>query len=127
MSDYLDLHAPSRLSFLSTRRRRYAIGAAIVTPIVLIGLLSRVQPSGPSDRAIAACALLSGLNQAGAPDFRRLRAEFATSRWPDLRADGTAYAELAIQLRTARETDGSKAAWSYQRLAAACAKHAAGN
>jgi hypothetical protein len=110
MSDYLDLCAPPWLSFLSTRRRRYAIGAAIVTPIVVIGILSHVQPSSPPDRAIAACASLSGLNQAGAPDFRRLGAKFATSRWPDLRAEGTAYAELVIKLRTARETDGSKAA-----------------
>jgi len=127
MSEYLDLRAPPRLSFLSARRRRYAIGAAIVTPILVIAILGHVQPTGPPDRAIAACASLSGLNQVGAPDFRSLRAEFATSRWPDLRAEGTSYAELAIQLRTARETDGSKAAWSYQRLAAACAKHAAGH
>lgn len=123
MSDNLDLHWLPPLSVLSTRRRRYALAAAIATPAALIGILSNVGPGRPPDRAIAACALLSGLNQAGAPDFRRLRADFAASRWPDLRADGTAYTDLAIKLRTAQETDGNAAAWSYQQLATTCAKH----
>lgn len=127
MSDYLESDWPPPLSFLSTRRRRYTLGAAIATPLVLIGMLSNVQPGRPPDRAIAACASLPGLNRADAPDFRRLRAEFAASRWPDLRADGTAYSDLAVKLRTARETDGYDAVWSYQRLAAVCAKHFAGN
>jgi hypothetical protein len=122
MSDYLDSHWPPP-SFLSARRRRYVIGAAIVTPIVLTGMLSHLHPGGPPDRGIAACTSLSRLNQPGAPDFRRLRAEFATSRWPDLRADGTTYADIAITLRTARDTDGSEAVWFYERLSHACAKH----
>lgn len=123
MSDYLDSHWPPPLSILSARRRRYAIGAAIVTPIVLIGMLNHLHPGGPPDRGIAACTSLSGLSQPGAPDFRRLRAEFAISRWPDLRADGMAYADLAIKLRTARDTDGSEAIWFYERRSGACAKH----
>jgi len=123
MPDYLDSDWPPLLSFFSTRRRRYAVGAAIVAPLVVIGMLSSVRPGMPPDRGIAACASLSGLNQAGAPDFRGLRAEFAASRWPDLRADGTAYTDLAIELRTARNTDGYESAWFYQRLAAACARH----
>ncbi len=93
-------------------------GAAVLTV-----MLSHVQPGGPPDGAIAACTSLSGLNQAGAPDFRRVRAEFATSRWPDVRADGTAYTDLAIKLRTAQDTDGTEAAWLYQRLSTACARH----
>jgi hypothetical protein len=102
MSDYLDSHWPPPLSFVSARRRRYAI----VNPIVLIGMLSHLHPGSPPDRGIAACTSLSGLNQAGVPDFRRLRAEFATSQWPNLRADGTTYADLAIKLRTARTPTG---------------------
>jgi hypothetical protein len=127
MSDYLESDWPPPLSFFSTRRRRYTLGAAIATPLVLIGMLSNVHPGRPPDHAIAACTSLSGVHQAGAPDFRRLRAKFAASRWPDLRADGTAYADLALTLRTARHTDGHEAVWSYQRLAAVCAKHFAGN
>lgn len=102
MSDYLDSDWPPPLSFLSARRRRYAVGAAVVAPLVLIAMLSHVHPGKPPDRGIAACASLSRLNQAGAPDFRRLGAQFAASRLPDLRANGTAYADLAIRLRTAR-------------------------
>jgi hypothetical protein len=123
MSDYLDSDWPPPLSFLSARRRRYAVGAAVVAPLVLIGMLSHVHPGKPPDRGIAACASLSGPNQAGTPDFRRLGAQFAASRWPDLRANGTAYADLAIRLRTARGTDGSEAVWFYERLSDACAKH----
>jgi hypothetical protein len=123
MPDYLDSDWPPLLSFLSTRRRRYALGAAIVTPMVVIGMLSNVRPGTPPDHGIAACTSLSGLNQAGAPDFRRLHAEFAASRWPDLRADGMAYTDLAIKLRTARDTDGYESVWFYQRLATACARH----
>jgi hypothetical protein len=123
MPDYLDSHWPPPLSFLPARRHRYAVGAAIVTPIVVIGMLSHVRPGEPPDRGIAACTSLSGLNQAGDPDFRRLRTQFATSRWPDLRADGTAYTDLAIRLRTARGTDGSAAVWFYERLSGACAEH----
>jgi hypothetical protein len=122
MPDYLASDWPPPLSYLSTRRRRYTLGAAIVVPIVLIGVLTSVHPARPPDRALAACTSLSGLNQAGAPDFRKLRAEFAASQWPDLRADGTAYADLAIQLRTTPATDGEQAVWFYQRLADACAK-----
>ncbi len=62
-----------------------------------------------------------------AADYRKIRAEFAGSRWPDLRTDGTAYVDLAVQLLTARGTDGYQTVWFYQRLSAACAKHGAAN
>jgi hypothetical protein len=52
--DYLDSHWPPPLSFFSARRRRYAIGAAIVTPIVPIGMLSNLHPRWAPDRGIAA-------------------------------------------------------------------------
>lgn len=54
MADYLDSHWPPPLSYFPARRRRYAIGAAIVTPIVLIGMLSNLHPHGAPDRGIAA-------------------------------------------------------------------------
>jgi hypothetical protein len=52
-----------------------------------------------------------------------LRAEFAGSRWLDLRTAGTAYIGLAIALGTARGTDGYQTVWFYQRLSATCAEH----
>jgi hypothetical protein len=58
-----------------------------------------------------------------ATDYPKIRAQFAGSRWPDLRNAGTAYVDLAIALRTARGTDGYETVWFYQRLSAACAKH----
>ena len=58
-----------------------------------------------------------------AAGYPKIRAQFAGSRWPDLRTAGTAYVDLAIALRTARGTDGYETVWFYQRLSAACAKH----
>ena len=58
-----------------------------------------------------------------AADYPKIRAEFAGSRWPDLRTAGTAYVDLAVALHTARGTDGYQTVWFYQRLSAACAKH----
>ena len=58
-----------------------------------------------------------------AADYPKLRAQFAGSRWPDLRNAGTAYVDLAMQLPTARGTDGYQTVWFYQRLSAACARH----
>ena len=53
----------------------------------------------------------------------KIRAQFAGSRWPDLRTADTAYVDLVVQLRTARGTDGYQTIWFSQRLDAACAKH----
>ena len=53
----------------------------------------------------------------------KARAEFADSRFPDLRTAGTAYVDLAVALLTARGTDGYQTVWFYQRLSLACAKH----
>ena len=36
-----------------------------------------------------------------AADYRQIRAQFAGSRWPDLRTAGTDYVDLAVQLLTA--------------------------
>jgi hypothetical protein len=55
-----------------------------------------------------------------AAEYQRIRAQFAGSRRPDLRAAGTDYVDLAVRLLTARGTDGYETVWFYQRLAAAC-------
>lgn len=58
-----------------------------------------------------------------AADYLKIRAQFAGSRWPDLRNAGTAYVDLAMALSDARHTTGYQTVWFYQRLSAACAKH----
>jgi hypothetical protein len=81
----------------------------------------RLAPA-PADSGIAGCtALLSG-HQVAAADYPRIRSEFAASQWPDLRAAGTSYVDLAVKLRTAR-ADGYETVSFYRRLAIACARH----
>jgi hypothetical protein len=58
-----------------------------------------------------------------ATGYPKIRAEFASSQWPDLRIAGPAYVDLAIALRTARGTDTFPTVWFYQRPSAACAEH----
>jgi len=123
MFDRFTGHWPPTITKLSTRARRYTIGTAVVTPLLLIGVLHSVHPGTPPDSGLAGCAALSGTHHIPATGYPKIRAQFAGSRWPDLRTAGTAYADLATQLRTARGTDGYQAVWSYQRLSAACARH----
>ena len=111
-----------RLTSLPTRARRYTIGAAVATPLLLVGVLSTGAAAG-QDSALAGCASLSSTHQVAAADYPNIRAEFAGSRWPDLRFAGTAYVDLATALLTARGTDGYQTVWFYQRLSAACAEH----
>ena len=99
------------------------IGAAIVTPLVLLGVQSTVHPGAPADSGLAGCTSLASTHQVAATGYPKIRAQFAGSRWPDLRTAGIAYADLAMQLRHARYTDGYQTVWFYQRLSAACAKH----
>jgi hypothetical protein len=77
----------------------------------------------PADSGLAGCTSLSNPHHVTADDYPKIRAQFAGSRWPDLRTAGTAFTDLAIQLRHARGTDGYQAVWFYQRLSGACAKH----
>ena len=86
-------------------------------------MLGSVHPGTPPDSGLAGCAALSSTHHATATGYPKIRAQFAGSRWPDLRTAGTAYADLAAQLRTARGTDGYQAVWFYQQLSAACARH----
>lgn len=77
----------------------------------------------PADSGLAGCTSLSSPHHATTGDYPKIRAQFAGSRWPDLRTAGTDFIDLAVQLRHARGTDGYQAVWFYQRLSAACARH----
>jgi hypothetical protein len=123
MLDHLTAHWLPTIKNRSARARRRMIGAAVVTPQLLIGVLSSVHPGTPADSGLVACTYPLSTQDVPAADYRKIRAQFADSRWPDLRTAGTAYADLAIQLRHARYTDGYQTVWFYQRLSAACAKH----
>jgi len=109
MFDRLAAHRPPTIRNLPTRTRHFAIGAAAVIPALLSGLV--------------ACAYPLSTQDVPATEYPKIRAEFAGSRWPDLRNAGTAYVDLATQLPTARYTDGYQTVWFWQRLAAACAHH----
>ena len=123
MSDRLAAHRPPTIRNLSTRTRRYAIGTAAVIPALLIGVLGSTPSGTPHDSGLVACAYPLSTQDVPAADYAELRAQFAGSRWPDLRNAGTAYVDLATQLLTPQYTDGYQTVWFYQRLSAACAKH----
>jgi len=123
MSDRLAAHRPPTLRNLSTRTRRSAIGAAALVPALLIGALGSTASAAPRDSGLVACAYPLATQDVPAAEYPTLRAEFAGSRFADLRPAGTAYVDLAVQLLHARGTDGYQTVWFYQRLSAACAKH----
>ena len=122
MSDRLAPHWPPTIRNMSTRTR-CTIGTAAVVPALLIGVLGSTHHGAPPDSGLVACAYPLATQDIPAADYPKIRAEFAGSRWPDLRNAGTAYVDLAMQLPTARYTDGYETVWFYQRLSAACAKH----
>jgi hypothetical protein len=123
MSDRLATRRPPTFRKLSSPTRRFAIGAAAAIPALLIGALGSTHSGAPQDSGLVACAYPLATQDVSAAEYPKLRAEFAGSRWPDLRNAGTAYTDLAVQLLTARGTDGYQTVWFYQRLSAACAKH----
>ena len=126
MSDRLAAHRPPTIRNLSTRTRRRAIGTAAVIPALLIGVLGSTGSGSPPDSGLVACAYPLATQDVPAAEYPKLRAEFAGSRYRDLRTAGTAYVDLAVQLLQARGgTDGYQTVWFYQRLSAACAKHGA--
>ncbi len=125
MFDRLAARRPPKTRNLSTRSRRCAIGTAAMIPAVLIGMLGSTHSGTPRDSGLVACAYPLATQDVPATEYPKLRAEFAGSRWPDLRNAGTAYVDLAVQLLTPRYTDGYQTVWFYQRLSAACAKHSA--
>jgi hypothetical protein len=123
MSDRFAAHRPPTIKNLSTRTRRFTMGTAAVIPALLIGVLGSTHPDAPRDSGLVACTYPLSTQDVPATDYPKIRAQFAGSRWPDLRNAGTAYVDLAIQLPNARYTDGYQTVWFYQRLSAACAKH----
>ena len=123
MSDRLAAQRPPTITNLSPRSRRAAIGAAAVIPALLSGMLASTGSAAPKDSGLVACAYPLATQDVPAAEYTTLRAEFAGSRFPDLRTAGTAYVDLAVQLLHARGTDGYETVWFYQRLSAACAKH----
>jgi hypothetical protein len=123
MFDRLAAHRPPPITDLSPRTRRAAIGTAAVIPALLIGVLASTGSGTPHDSASSPARIRWPPQDVPAADYTTLRAEFAGSRYPDLRTAGTAYVDLAVQLLTARGTDGYQTVWFYQRLSAACAKH----
>ena len=123
MSDRLAAHQPPTLRNLSIRTRRSAVGAAAVVPALLLGALASTASAAPRDSGLVACAYPLATQDVPAAAYPKLRAEFAGSRFADLRTAGTAYVDLATELLTARGTDGYQTVWFYQRLSAACANH----
>jgi hypothetical protein len=123
MSDRLAVRRPPTLRNLPPRTRRSAIGAAAVIPALLLGVLASTSSAAPRDSGLVACAYPLATQDVPAAAYPKLRAEFAGSRFADLRTAGTAYVDLATALLTARGTDGYQTVWFYQRLSAACAQH----
>jgi hypothetical protein len=123
MSDRLTAHWPPATRKLLPRTRRLTIGTAAAIPTLLIGVLGSTHQGAPHDSGLVACAYPLTTQEVPASDYLKLRAEFAGSRWPDLRNAGTAYVDLALALPHARYTDGYETVWFYQRLSAACARH----
>ena len=114
---------PPTIRNLSTRTRHFSIGAAAVVPALLVGVLGGTHSDVPRDSGLVACGYPLSTQSVPAADYQKIRAEFASSRWPDLRNAGTAYVDLATQLLSAPSSDGYETVWFYQRLSAACAKH----
>jgi hypothetical protein len=127
MSSRFAAHRPPMIRNLSARRRGLTVGAAAVVPAlligVLIGVLGGTHSEAPRDSGLVACSYPLSTHDVPAADYQKIRAEFAGSRWPDLRNAGTAYVDLAVQLLHPQYTDGYETVWFYQRLSAACAKH----
>jgi hypothetical protein len=123
MSDRLAARRPPTLRNLPARTRRSAIGAAAVIPALLIGVLAGTGSAAPKDSGLVACVYPLATQTVPTAAYPKLRAEFAGSRFADLRTAGTAYVDLAVALLTARGTDGYQTVWFYQRLSAACAQH----
>jgi hypothetical protein len=100
-----------------------SLAAALLTPLLAAAALGSTDPGTPPDSGLAACAYPLSAHDVTAAGYRQIRAQFAGSRWPDLRTAGTDYVDLAVQLLTARGTDGYQTVWFYQRLSAACTRH----
>jgi hypothetical protein len=99
------------------------LAAVLLTPLLADAALGGTHPGVPPDSGLVACGYPLATRDVPATEYTKLRAEFAGSRFPDLRTAGTAYVDLAVRLLTARGTDGYQTVWFYQRLSAACTRH----
>lgn len=84
--------------------------------------LNTTRPALSPDSGLAGCTAVAGTHQVAAAGYPAIGAQFAGSRWPDLRFSGLAYIEIATKLLTTHAY-GGETAWFYQRLSATCAKH----
>ena len=116
----LAAHRPPATKALLARTRRWTIGVAAVP--LLLGLPGSARPAPSPDSGLAGCTALSAAHQVAAKDYPKIGAQFAGSRWPDLRISGLADVEIATKLLTTHAY-GGETVWFYQRLSAACAKH----
>jgi len=123
MFDLLAAHWPPTIRNLPARIRRRTLGVAILAPLLVLGGLGSIPAHASQDSGLAGCAYPLSTQDVPATEYPKIRAQFAGSRWPDLRNAGTAYVDLAMQLSDARYTDGYQTVWFYQRLSAACTKH----
>lgn len=106
---------------------RAAAASAALAPVVIgavpaapAGAAVSAHPPMVSDRGVLGCMALSRVHQVAAGQYPRIRAEFAASRWPELRLAGTAYVDLATALLRARHAYGGETVWFYERLSVAC-------
>lgn len=96
-------------------------GSPVLAATSSVHRAGTAQPNARADSGLAGCAALLGAHQVPAKDYRKIRSQFAGSRWPGLRTAGMSYVDLVVRLQTAR-TDGYEAVCFYQRLSAACAR-----
>jgi hypothetical protein len=113
-------HWPPVIKALLARTRRWTIGIAAVP--LLLGLPGSAQPTLSPDSGLAGCTAVPGAHQVAAKDYPKISAQFADSRWPDLRISGLAYVGIATKLLTTHAY-GGETVWFYERLSAACAEH----
>jgi hypothetical protein len=88
----------------------------------LRGALGSARTTLSPDSGLAGCSSVLGAHQVAARDYPKIAAQFAGSRWPDLRVSGLAYIEIATKLRSTHAY-GGETVWFIERLAAACAQH----
>jgi hypothetical protein len=71
MFDRLDAHRPPTIRNLSTRTRRFTMGAAAVIPALLIGVLASTRSDAPQDSGLVACTYPLSTQGVPAPTTRR--------------------------------------------------------
>jgi hypothetical protein len=120
---------PAEVKDLAVMKRDLQLRAVADAPARtgLRGVLGGTRAALLPDSGLAGCSSVLGAHRVAARDYPAIAAQFAGSRWADLRISGLAYVEIATRLR-ATHAYGGETVWFIERLAAACAKHGrAGN